>query len=179
MVGAESTLCSESFRPAILAVKPTDYAHEEIQMEDEQAPLANLITLGVRDLAAERDFYRGLGWPQMPSDVFTVFELRGAVLALFPIERLAAESHVQPDSGQGGIRCRIGIIADRPEEVDEIADRVRAAGGTVTKEPADAEFFEGRSTYFADPEGYCWEVAWTPPDNAIVAAARRAGARRD
>jgi predicted lactoylglutathione lyase len=143
-------------------------------MEDQQAPLANVIELGVRDLAAERDFYRGLGWPQLVSEVFTVFELRGALLALFPVERLAEESHVQPDFSQGGIRSRIGIIAERPEDVDEIANRVRAAGGTVTKEPADAEFFEGRSMYFTDPEGHYWEVAWTPPDNPIVAAARRA-----
>ena len=66
-------------------------------MEGPQAPLANVIMLGVRDVAAERDFYRGLGWPQLDSDMFIVFELRGAVLALFPVERLAAESHVPPE----------------------------------------------------------------------------------
>jgi predicted lactoylglutathione lyase len=143
-------------------------------MKDQQAPLANVITLGVRDLAAERDFYSGLGWPQLESDVFTVFELRGAVLALFPVENLAAESHLPAESDQGGIRFRIAIIAERSEDVDEIANRVRAAGGSVTREPADADFYDGRSTYFSDPEGFCWEVAWTPPDNAIVAAARRA-----
>jgi hypothetical protein len=42
----------------------------------------------------------------------------------------------------------------------------------------DSEFFEGRSCYFADPEENFWEVAWAPPDNPIVAAARRA-ARAD
>jgi predicted lactoylglutathione lyase len=148
--------------------------YEEVQMGDQQAPLANVIELGVRDLVAERDFYRGLGWPQMDSDVFTVFELRGALLALFPVERLAEESHVQPSSGPAGIHSRIAVIAETPVGVDEVADRVRAAGGTVTKEPADAEFFEGRSMYFTDPEGHYWEVAWTPPGNPIIAAARRA-----
>jgi predicted lactoylglutathione lyase len=152
----------------------TDDEYQEVRMDDQQAPLANVITLGVRDLAAERNFYRGLGWPQMPSDVFTVFELRGAVLALFPVENMATESRLQPESPQGGIRSRFGIIVERPEEVDEIAERVRAAGGTVTNEPADAHFYEGRSTYFSDPEGNCWEVAWTPPHNPVVAAARRA-----
>jgi hypothetical protein len=29
------------------------------------APLANVITLGVRDLPLLRDFYRRLGWPQI------------------------------------------------------------------------------------------------------------------
>ncbi len=143
-------------------------------MEDQQAPLANVIMLGVRDLVAQRDFYRRLGWPQLDSEVFTAFQLRGALLTLFPVDRLAAESNMPPESSSGGIRSRVAIIAERPEDVDEIADRVRAAGGTVTREPADAEFFEGRSAYFTDPEGHCWEVAWTPPDNFIVAAARRA-----
>jgi predicted lactoylglutathione lyase len=146
----------------------------EVHVEDQQAPLANVITLGVRDLASEREFYRGLGWPQLDSDVFTVFELRGAVLALFPVENLATESRLPPDAGQGMIRSRIGIIAERPEDVDELVNRVRAAGGTVTTEPADPTFFEGRSAYFSDPEGFCWEVAWTPPGNPVVAAARRA-----
>jgi catechol 2,3-dioxygenase-like lactoylglutathione lyase family enzyme len=31
----------------------------------DQLPLANLVTLGVRDFHAIRDFYRRLGWPQI------------------------------------------------------------------------------------------------------------------
>jgi hypothetical protein len=38
----------------------------------------------------------------------------------------------------------------------------------VTKEPVDAEFFNGRSAYL-------FEVAWADePDNPVVAATRRA-----
>jgi len=49
-------------------------------------PLANLITLGARDFGTLRDFYRRLGWPQVTDDgEFAVFELRGIVLALFPL----------------------------------------------------------------------------------------------
>jgi predicted lactoylglutathione lyase len=47
----------------------------------------------------------------------------------------------------------------------------------VTKEPTDAEFFEGRDAYFADPEGNCWEIAWAPDTNPVVAAARRAASQ--
>jgi uncharacterized protein len=32
----------------------------------------------------------------------------------------------------------------------------------------------GRDAYFADPEGNYWEIAWSPPDNPVSAAARRA-----
>jgi Glyoxalase/Bleomycin resistance protein/Dioxygenase superfamily len=56
-------------------------------------------------------------------------------------------------------------MLSEPEEVDELADRARRAGGTLTKEPVDAEFFVGRDAYFSDPEGNYWEIAWAPPDN--------------
>lgn len=144
-------------------------------MDRAQPPLANTVTLGVRDFDAQRNFYRRLGWPQaFDSDDFAVFELRGAVLALFPVDKLAADSRAQPELGGGGIRFNIIISVDSPEEVDELADRARRAGGTLTKEPVDAEFFVGRDAYFSDPEGNYWEIAWAPPDNPVVAAARRA-----
>ena len=58
--------------------------------------------------------------------------------------------------------------------MDELAAHARAAGATLTKEPTDAEFFEGRDAYFADPEGNYWEIAWSEGSNPVVAAARRA-----
>jgi uncharacterized protein len=118
-------------------------------MDRAQPPLANTVTLGVRDFDAQRSFYRRLGWPQaFDSDDFAVFELRGAVLALFPVDKLAADSRAQPELGGGGIRFNIIISVDSPEEVDELAERARRAGGTLTKEPVDAEFFVGRDAYF-------------------------------
>ena len=140
-----------------------------------QPPLANIVTLGVRDFGAQRDFYRRLGWPQVfDSDDFAVFELRGALLALFPVDKLAIDARAEPAAGGGGIRFAIIITMDSPEQVDELADRVRQAGGTLTKEPVDAEFFTGRDAYFADPEGNYWEIAWASVDNPVSAAARRA-----
>jgi predicted lactoylglutathione lyase len=83
-------------------------------------------------------------------------------------------SRAEPETGDGGIRFAIIISMDSPEEVDELADRVRRAGGIMTKEPVDAEFFVGRDAYFADPEGNYWEIAWASADNPVTAAARRA-----
>ena len=140
-----------------------------------QPPLANTVTLGVQDFSRERDFYQRLGWPVVfESDGFAVFPLRGAVLALFQLDRLARDAHAQPGPVSAGIRSAVIITVDRPGEVDELARRARAAGATVTKQPADAEFFEGRDAYFADPEGNYWEVAWAANDNPVTAAARRA-----
>jgi uncharacterized protein len=141
----------------------------------EQSPLANTITLGVRDFGRQRRFYAELGWPLVfQSDDFAAFELRGAVLALFPVEKLAADSGAPPESGQGGIRSCVIITVGTPQEVDRLVEQAVRAGARITKAPVDAEFFEGRDAYFADPEDNFWEVAWAAPGNPVVVAARRA-----
>jgi len=148
---------------------------EEHAMDQPDRPLANIVTLGVRDFAAQRDFYRRLGWSQaFDSDDFAVFELRGALLALFPLDKLAADSRTNPGSGRDGIRFSIIISVDHPQEVDELANRVRAAGGRFTKEPVDADFHDGRSAYFADPEDNYWEIAWIASGGPVVQAAKHA-----
>jgi predicted lactoylglutathione lyase len=132
----------------------------------------------VQDFSRERDFYQRLGWPVVfGSDGFAVFQLRGAVLALFQPGQLARDAHAQAGAIGAGIRSAVIITVDRPGEVDELARRARAAGATVTKEPTDAEFFEGRDAYFADPEGSYWDIAWAPGTNPVVAAARRAASQ--
>jgi uncharacterized protein len=142
---------------------------------DTAAPFANMITLGVQNFQRERDFYQALGWPiAFDSDDFVAFELRGALLTLFPLEKLAADSRARPEVGQGGIRFSMIISGSTPEEVDQLADRVVAAGAVLTKPPVEAEFFEGRDAYFADPEGNFWEIAYAPADNPVVIASRRA-----
>lgn len=138
-------------------------------------PLANTITIGVHDFERERAFYRHLGWPQVfDGDDFAAFELRGTVLALFAADNLARDARAPAQTARDGIRSAVIITVDAPEEVDELARRVSAAGGMLTKQPTQAEFFEGRDAYFADPEGNYWEIAWAPADNPVVAAARRA-----
>lgn len=144
-------------------------------MNHDEAPLANVVTLGTKDFQRLRDFYRALGWQQsMDTDDYAVFELRGLVLALFPSDKLASDGRAEPDRGRRGIRFTIGILVPTPEDVDRTVERARDAGATVTKDPVDAEHFTGRSAYFADPEGNYWEVAWAPDDNPVIAAAKRA-----
>jgi uncharacterized protein len=144
-------------------------------MGQQTAPLANVVTLGVTDFDAERRFYRHMDWPQVfDSEDFAVFELRGALLALFPVDKLAVDGHAQPEVGKGGIRFSVIVNVDEPHKVDELIEQARSAGATITKEPVEAEFFTGRDAYFADPEGNFWEVAWAPADNPVLIAARRA-----
>lgn len=144
------------------------------------APLANVFTLGARDLAAQIRFYRALGFdPVFESADFIAFELRGSVLCLFPVDQLAADARSEPEPRGAGIRFAIGILVDSPEDVDTTAELVRRAGGTITKEPVDAEFFEGRSCYFADPESNYFEIVWSNPQNPVLLAAQRAAGVRE
>ncbi|MFC6705437.1 VOC family protein [Flexivirga alba] len=142
----------------------------------DQLPLANLITLGARDFVALRGFYRRVGWPQVMDDgEFAVFELRGILLAVFPLAKLAHDGNTEPEQGTGGIRSTIGVQVDNAEEVDRLTEHMRAAGARVTKEPVDAEFFRGRSSYLCDPEDNYFEIVWADmPTNPVVIAARRA-----
>ena len=40
-------------------------------------------------------------------------------------------------------------------------NEVRGVGGTIVKEPQNV-FWGGYSSYFSDPDGYLWEVAFSP-----------------
>jgi hypothetical protein len=134
-----------------------------------------VVTLGARDLDALREFYRGLGWPLAVNlEGFAAFETRGAVVALFPLEDLAADANVASSAPERGLRgFTVAINVERHEDVDETMAAVRSAGGRVVKDPVDAEW-GGRSGYFADPEDNFWEVAWVPPDSRMAAALRKA-----
>lgn len=49
----------------------------------------------------------------------------------------------------------------RANQVDETAALVEQAGGRIVKPPQEV-FWGGYHAYFADLDGYYWEVAWGP-----------------
>ena len=40
--------------------------------------------------------------------------------------------------------------------------------------PSEDAFWGGRSSYWADPEGNVWEVAWLPPESKMAPKLREA-----
>lgn len=127
-------------------------------------PRLTVITLGVKDLARSADFYRAvLGTPPNTSNEGVVFiELPGTWIALYPIDKLAEDISpgISPDRGPfSGIT--LAHNARTKEEVIAIMDRAQAAGARIAKEPQDT-FWGGYSGYFADPDGYHWEIVWGP-----------------
>ena len=124
-------------------------------------PHVAVITLGVRDLQHARRFYgEGLGWPIQQEDYnWVCFSLGdgSSALALYPWEALAEDATVSADgSGFRGVTLAYTVRSE--DRVDEVLAEAERAGGKVVKQ-AEGAAWGGYSGYFADPEGYLWEVA--------------------
>jgi catechol 2,3-dioxygenase-like lactoylglutathione lyase family enzyme len=123
----------------------------------------HLITLGIRDFAKSYEFYAEiLGWkPSGASqDDTAFFQAGGVVLTLYPREKLAGDALV-PSGGSGFSGISLAYNAQSESEVDEIISDLKSKGVKILKEPQKV-FWGGYSSYFADPDGYCWEVAYNP-----------------
>jgi catechol 2,3-dioxygenase-like lactoylglutathione lyase family enzyme len=122
----------------------------------------SFLTLGVADFARARAFYEaGLGWkPEKTMDDVAFYQANGFVFALYPRHLLAEDAGLPHDgAGFGGIT--LAINARDETGVDTIMAEAKAAGGKILK-PAQKAFWGGYHGYFADLDGYAWEVAWNP-----------------
>src|SRR5437660_11389370 len=79
---------------------------------------------------------------------------------LYPRKELAKDANV-PGDGSGFSGMTLAYNTRSKEEVDRILAEAKAAGAELLKPAAEA-FWGGYSGYFADPDGYSWEVAWNP-----------------
>ncbi len=126
-------------------------------------PRLSLITLGVADLEPSFSFYRdGLGLPTTgdPATGIVFFQTSGVALAIFPYRDLADDvgpGWDEPRSRFPGITLAHNVR--HRDEVDAVLALAQAAGGEVVKPAADTSW-GGYAGYFADPDGYLWEVAW-------------------
>jgi len=125
-------------------------------------PHITIITLGVSDLKRSTEFYeKGLGLPKRPDgEGIAFFELKGTWLALFPRSELAADAK-QDAEGSGFRGFTLAHNVGSKAEVEKLLKVAEAAGAKVVKPAADTDW-DGYSGYFADPDGFLWEVAWNP-----------------
>jgi catechol 2,3-dioxygenase-like lactoylglutathione lyase family enzyme len=125
-------------------------------------PRISFVTLGVTDLERSTRFYEdGLGLPRLASPPgVSFFELGKTWLALYPRELLAADAGV-PASGSGFPGFALAHNVRSSTEADNLLERAAGAGGRIIKAGHTAEW-GGYSGYFADPDGFLWEVAWNP-----------------
>jgi catechol 2,3-dioxygenase-like lactoylglutathione lyase family enzyme len=123
----------------------------------------HLVTLGVRDLERSRKFStETLGWkPASASNEDIVFfKAGGVVFAIYPREKLAEDALTDSeDSGVASFTLAHNVQSEK--EVDEIIRDLEAKGVEIIKQPQKV-FWGGYSSYFADPDGFLWEVAYNP-----------------
>lgn len=125
------------------------------------------ICLGVRSMEQAIKFYRDeLGFEtdeksNNPEVIF--FNTPGTKFELYPLDLLAKDisekNTPQVSNGFGGITLAYNV--EHKEDVDKVLELARSAGTKIVKEPQDV-FWGGYHAYFADLDGYYWEVAWGP-----------------
>jgi len=132
----------------------------------------SIVTLGVKNLAASKRFYvEGLGWkPVFENSEILFFQVGGMVFALFLRDELAKDFEADPASF-GRAAAALGYNVRAKSEVDPLLELAAKAGAKILA-PANEKSWGGYSGYFADPDGFAWEVAWNPawpiaPDGTI------------
>jgi len=132
-----------------------------------------LVTLGVKDIARSAGFYERLGWVRSvrQAEGVAFFQAGGIVLSLYPRAELAKDAGLAPE-GSGFPGIALAYNTRTREEVDAVLTEAVAAGGTLVR-PGYEIFWGGYVGFFADPDGFLWEVAWNPmfpltEDGAIV-----------
>jgi uncharacterized glyoxalase superfamily protein PhnB len=81
------------------------------------------------------------------------------IVTLWSREKLAADLGVADGGGWGGIALAHNVRS--PSEVDTVIADARAAGASITRDPATT-FYGGYAGAFTDPDGHAWEIAWNP-----------------
>lgn len=122
-----------------------------------------LITLGVSDVQRSKAFYNDhFGWtPAESSNENIIFyTLNGITLALFNETALAEDATVSP-AGNGFRKFSLAYNVRSEKEVDDLINTLDAKGVQIVKRP-EKVFWGGYSSYFADPDGILWEVAYNP-----------------
>jgi catechol 2,3-dioxygenase-like lactoylglutathione lyase family enzyme len=124
----------------------------------------SFVTLAVRDLERSRSFYvDGLGWsPELdvPGEVVMFAAGERVVLSLWDRAAFEAEVGAPAQSGGGVPPMALAHNVTSPDEVRTVIDQAREAGAQVWG-PTLREW-GGFTGYFADPDGFRWEVAWNP-----------------
>lgn len=127
-------------------------------------PHISTITLGVSLLTRSVAFYRdGLGLPlESAAPGAASFALRGAHLLLVARDEMVKDAGVFDLGVAGSFGGFIleHTVATQPE-VEDLLRAAHNAGANIIKPATDTDS-GGTHGYFADPDGFVWEIAWEP-----------------
>lgn len=131
----------------------------------------SFITLAVADVERSRRFYvDGLGWrPELvvPDEVLMIRAGQHLMLSLW--DERGFEAEVGPiRRGAGVVPITLSHNVRTEPEVDEILASARRIGADPVGDAIRRDW-GGYSGYFADPDGYRWEIAVNPgPTGELV-----------
>jgi catechol 2,3-dioxygenase-like lactoylglutathione lyase family enzyme len=126
-------------------------------------PRVDLISLGVRSVDTSRSFYvDGLGWPvhrEVRGEVLFIQANHGLVLSLWDTGQMQAEASTDPPAGSPSITLSHNLAS--AAKVDAVMAEAESAGAAIIAAPK-TQPWGGYTGYFADPDGYRWEIAFNP-----------------
>lgn len=139
-------------------------------------PRINILTIAVDDLEKSHAFYsEGLGLPSngiVATDLhddasgadgtIAFFELQdGLLLGLYPRTELAKDASLSMMGSPNSTEFSMGYTVNSREKVEELLERAKRAGATITEPPRDRPWgiYSG---YFQDLDGHLWEIIWNP-----------------
>lgn len=122
----------------------------------------NFVTLAVTDVDQSGQFYRRLGWVSeldVPGEVMFFKISPTMVLSLW--DRQEFETEVGPAADPATAPITLAHNVSSPAEVDGVLAEAEAAGAKILHAGTTREW-GGYSGYFADLDGYRYEVAYNP-----------------
>ncbi|AWK04357.1 extradiol dioxygenase [Flavobacterium crocinum] len=120
------------------------------------------LNLPVKDVAKAKDFFWKIGFSfneqhDTPSSTCMVVGENNFVIMLFEEMLFSSFSQNGVIDTKSGSEVLISIDAESREEVDELAEKVKEAGGTVFAPPAESQGWM-YGCGFADLDGHRWNV---------------------
>jgi uncharacterized protein len=124
------------------------------------------VNLAVESLDRTVEFFKQLGFefdPRFTDDGATCMVVSDdAYVMLLVRDRFKEFTKKELADPAAQTEAIIAFSADSREQVDELAEKALAAGGSPANEPIDLTFMYSRS--FEDPDGHIWELVWMDPN---------------
>jgi predicted lactoylglutathione lyase len=121
--------------------------------------------LPVKDMAKSKEFFKKIGFREneMHKDNPTVgsffVDSKDTVMMLFPEDTIKGFMSNSITDTKSSNEVLFNISADSREEVDQMAELVRSAGGEIFGQPGEADGWM-YAFGFSDPDGHRWSMLY-------------------
>ena len=124
------------------------------------------LNLAVKDLDRSVAFFTELGFsfdPRFTDETATCLVVSDEAFVMLLVEgRFTDFTDRELADPTKETEAIVALSAESRDEVDALAEKALASGGSPASDPIDLGFMYTRS--FHDPDGHHWELAWMDPD---------------